>query len=274
MRSKDFQIKSNTKVLFSSMIDVINVLNSYNIVSFLNYGALLGYVREKRLLPWNNDIELCAYLNDEFKNNIVSVMKNLKKKGYDISFHEYAGTLNIKKTNVDININLIWEKKDKFIRPHDTAAKRSTSNFFSFYLYWMASYMFVFKLGYTKKSISIFEYCKNGYIYLFARIPFKIRYRIYIFIIGISKIFGAKYLSTSFPKIYLTKLKTVDFNGFNVRIPSNYKDLLTYLYGNNWKVPKENWSFYDRKNKNETNIEFIDQRISVSDWKILNTNQN
>ena len=48
MMSKDFQIKSNTKTLFNSMIEVINVLNSYNIISFLNYGALLGYVREKR----------------------------------------------------------------------------------------------------------------------------------------------------------------------------------------------------------------------------------
>ena len=174
---------------------------------------------------------------------------------------------------MDININLIWEKNDKFIRPHDTAAKRSTSNFISFYLYWLASYLFVFKLGNKKKSISIFEYCKNIYINLFTTIPFPIKYRIYVLLIGLSKIFGAKYLSTSFPKNFLINLKTVDFNGFNVSIPENYKDLLTYLYGENWNIPKENWSFYDRKNKNETNIEFINQRISVSDWKILKTNQ-
>ena len=70
-------------------------------------------------------------------------MESLDKKGYTVLFHEYAGTLNIKKINVDINVNLVWQKKDKFIRPHDTGAKRSTSNFISFYLYWIASYMFV-----------------------------------------------------------------------------------------------------------------------------------
>lgn len=269
MNSNNFTEKSNVKILFDSMIEVIEIMDSFNIISFLNFGALLGYVREKRLLPWNNDVELCAYSNDEFKKNIISVMESLDKKGYTVLFHEYAGTLNIKKINVDINVNLVWQRKDKFIRPHDTGAKRSTSNFISFYLYWIASYMFVFKLKSTQNSTSISDYFKNVYINVFRKIPFSIKHKIYISLISLSKVFGAKYLSTSFPHSFFSELKTVEFNGFNVRIPVHSKDLLTYLYGEHWNIPKENWSFYDKKNKNETNILFIKERILVSDWKIM-----
>ena len=88
-------------------------------------------------------------------------------------------------------------------------------------------------------------------------------------LIGISKIFGAKYLSTSFPYTFFSELETVDFNGFNVRIPLRSVKVLNYLYGYQWNIPKENWSFYDKKNKNETNIIFIEEKILVSDWKII-----
>ena len=269
MNSNNFKVKSNTNILFNSMIEVIEVMDSNKIISFLNYGALLGYVRENRLLPWNNDVEICTYSNDLFKKNIISVMKCLENKGYNVSFHEYSGTLSVKKIDVDINVNLVWKKKDKFIRPHDTGAKKSTSNFISFYLYWLASYMFVFKLKSSKNSTSILEYFKNVFVNVFRKIPFSIKHKIYTFLISLSKFFGAKYLSTSFPYSFFSELKTVDFNGFNVRIPVNSKDLLTYLYGDNWSIPKENWSFYDKKNKNETNIKFINERILVSDWIIL-----
>ena len=60
MNSNNFTEKSNVKILFDSMIEVIEIMDSFNIISFLNFGALLGYVREKRLLPWNNDVEFCA----------------------------------------------------------------------------------------------------------------------------------------------------------------------------------------------------------------------
>ena len=67
MNSENFIKKSNVKVLFDSMIEVTEIMDSFNIISFLNFGALLGYVRERALLPWNNDVELCTYSNDNFK---------------------------------------------------------------------------------------------------------------------------------------------------------------------------------------------------------------
>ena len=249
MNSNNFKVKSNTNILFNSMIEVIEIMDSNNIISFLNYGALLGYVREKRLLPWNNDVELCAYLNGAFKNNIIKVMKCLDERGYSVSFHEYAGTLSIKKIDVDINVNLLWKKRDKYIRPHHTAAKKSTSNFLSFYLYWLGSYMFVFKTKYSQNSISTLEYLNIFYIKIFQNIPFSIKYKIYIFLTSLSKIFGAKYLSTSFPLSFFDELKTVKFNGFNVKIPINSKDILIYLYGHNWNIPKKIGHFMIKKTK-------------------------
>ena len=128
MDHNNFEVKSDVNILFNSMIDVIESFNLFNITTFLNFGALLGYIRERRLLPWNNDVELCTYSIVEFKKNIIPIMEVLDQKGYTVLFHEYAGTLSVKKIDVDININLLWKRKDKFVRPHDTAAKKSTSN--------------------------------------------------------------------------------------------------------------------------------------------------
>ena len=270
MESKNFEIKSNVSTLFNSMIEVINILEANKIISFLNYGALLGYVRERRLLPWNNDVELCAYYTSEFKENIILVMECLIEKGYSVYYHEYCGTLNLKKKDAEINLNLIWKKDDVFIRPHDTGAKKSTSNIVSFYLYWIACYMFVFKLKSNTRSSSLSGYLKHVYTSFFQLIPTKYKLFIYNILLDLSKLFGAKFLSTSYPINLLSELKTVDFKGHNVRIPVNANELLSYLYGNNWHIPKENWAFYDLKNKNETKIQFIKDRISIADWKFLN----
>lgn len=269
MSNRDFKVKSDTDVLFNSMIEVISLLDSFNITSFLNYGALLGYVREKRLLPWNNDVELCAYLNEEFKENIVSVMVKLDTKGYNVTFHEYSGTLSIQKKNVDINVNLVWQRKKIFVRPHETGAKKTTSNFIAFYLYWAASYMFVFQLGKSKNQRSIKDYSKITFIKIVRVFPFAFRHRIYATLTGISKIFGARYLLTSYPCYFFDHLKTVNFNGFKVKIPQRSEDLLIYLYGDNWETPKENWCFYHKKNKDQTNIRYIEGGISILDWKII-----
>ena len=270
MNSNNFTEKSNINILFDSMIEVIEIMNSYNIISFLNYGALLGYVREKRLLPWNNDVELCVFLSNAFRENIVAIMLELEKKEYRVLYHEYAGTLSVKKDEVDININLLWRKNDLYIRPHDTAAKRSTSNLIAFTLYWSASYIFVYELENKKpKASSVINLLKTKYIRFFQKLSFPIRLRIYQNLINFSTFFGAKYLSTSIPYEFYSELKTVDFGGFNVRIPVKSEALLSYIYGSNWEIPKDNWSFYDNKNQNETSMKFIVNKVEVSDWKII-----
>ena len=152
MNPNNFKVKSNTNILFDSLIEVIEVMDSNNIISFLNYGALLGYVRENRLLPWNNDVEICTYLTDEFKNNILTVMSILENKGYSVLYHEYAGTLSVKKKEVDINVNIIWKNNKYYIRPHHTGSKRSHSSLIAFVLYWLASYIFAYEVKKNKRN--------------------------------------------------------------------------------------------------------------------------
>ena len=87
-------------------------------------------VREGRLLPWNNDVEVCCWANDTSKHKIKAVADDLNLAGYTCFYYSSFGTLNIKKSDkVDININLYWIVDEFAVRPHETASKYQGKNF-------------------------------------------------------------------------------------------------------------------------------------------------
>ena len=74
-----------------------------------------------------------------------------------------------------------------------------------------------------------------------------------------SKLFGGVFQKTAIPIEYLEELILYDFYGEKVYIPIKPERLLRFIYGKQWKVPKDDWSFYDEENKDETGIIFIDE---------------
>ena len=60
-----------------------------------------------------------------------------------------------------------------------------------------------------------------------------------------------------------------DFYGYSVSIPNKSEQLLSFIYGKDWKVPKDNWSFYSDENKDETGIRFIDAMWRYKDMEIV-----
>ena len=69
MNSDNFKTQSDTVGLSKAIIDVTNVAKQHGLDCWLNYGALLGMVRENRLLPWNNDAHICCVHSANYKIN-------------------------------------------------------------------------------------------------------------------------------------------------------------------------------------------------------------
>ena len=66
-------------------------------------------------------------------------------------------------------------------------------------------------------------------------------------------------MKRSIPLEYFCKLDHIEFLGNNFYIPSNAKEYLAYRYGEDWRIPKQNWLYW----KDELGL----QRISVLEAK-------
>jgi len=81
----------NLKIAMKILKDVGQVLNKADIHYWLEGGTLLGVIREQRLLPWDNDMDISMFKTDQGK--LFSVVLKLISKGYRISIKRYRSTI-------------------------------------------------------------------------------------------------------------------------------------------------------------------------------------
>ena len=66
---------------------VTNVLDAKNIKYWLEGGTLLGIIREDRLLPWDNDMDIS--ITEHYYDALLSSLDELKKLGYMVWDKEF-----------------------------------------------------------------------------------------------------------------------------------------------------------------------------------------
>lgn len=75
-------MSNNQKNLENILVEMRQRLDQAGITFLLMHGTLLGCIRDKRLIPWDNDIDLgCLMNSEEVKHSIVSVIINM---GYSV----------------------------------------------------------------------------------------------------------------------------------------------------------------------------------------------
>ncbi len=73
----------NLEVAEKMLEDVTRILEKHNVRYWLDFGTLLGIVRERRLLPWDYDMDISIFEDDRQKVHDV-VMPEIKKSNYRI----------------------------------------------------------------------------------------------------------------------------------------------------------------------------------------------
>ena len=86
----DFPTRSNIKNLVQTIHDATEIAQRHGVQSWLCYGALLGMIRENRLLPWNNDAELGCWYTSDINSKVKRITADLNKRGYTVY---YASTM-------------------------------------------------------------------------------------------------------------------------------------------------------------------------------------
>jgi len=269
---QNYKVKSNVAKLAPAVLDVMEVAQSHGLRCWLNYGGLLGLVRENRLLPWNNDAELTCWFDENITEKFKLITDTLNKKGYHTFFYSTLGGLSIRTKGVIINISCYWREGEYAVRPHETPVEARNTAMPARVLYWIATFMGAYPRGLVGNSnlpLSRNEFIKVVLVSAIRIIPVKLRKKFFLTFIHWSKKCGGQFQKTAIPAEYFDNLVLRDFYGGKVLVPDNPEKLLRFIYGNQWNIPKVDWSFYDEENKTDTGILFIDEMWDYSQMEII-----
>lgn len=203
MKDKTFRVKKNREDALMVLEAVISALDKFEIKYYLDFGTLIGAVREKGLIPWDDDIDISLYDEADYKK-IPDVLKYIKRK---YRLRTYLKTFNSsfegaeKRGRENLDKDISFTALDNF-----HIAKVRTNRFL------------IFGRGSTCLDI-FFKYKYNDKSYWMA--------------------YGKE---NSVPSKYLeTELIEINFCNLKCKILKEYDEYLTYKY-NDWKTPNEDWS--------------------------------
>ena len=268
----DFPIRSNINNLVQTIHDAIEIAQQHGVQCWLCYGALLGMIRENRLLPWNNDAELGCWYTSDINSKMKRITADLNKRGYTVYYYSTVGTLSVQQTGAIVNINCFWREGDYAVRPHEELSIQGYSFIFARIFYQVGVSMGLYYDGFItslRLSKSTKNLSKTVYVGIFRILPCMVRKKLFLFFFNMSQKFGGIFQKTGIPLHFFETLSTIEFYGNNILVPKNSKELLKFIYGEEWHIPKDAWSFYKNENKSETSIMFIDEIWDYSQMEII-----
>ncbi len=203
MADRTFRVKKNRDDAIKLLNIVISTLDKYNIEYYLDFGTLIGAVRDNSLIPWDDDIDISLLKEADYKL-MPKVLDEISKKH---KLRTYLFTFESANAKREKRKKTIYNKEILFTDPKNyQIAKVRTNNFWFF--------------GRGNTCIDIF---------------FKYKFKESSYWLAYGK-------ENSVPlEFTCTELVDIDFYGLKCKIPKEYDKYLTYKYGD-WKTPKENWS--------------------------------
>ncbi|MCK5295036.1 MAG: LicD family protein [Arcobacteraceae bacterium] len=206
MANRTFYIKKNRDDVIKLLAILVKILDKYDVKYYLDFGTLIGAIRDKGLIPWDDDIDI-SLLNEADYSKIPNILKEIEK---EYKYRTYLFTFkSANKKRIQRNRTIYQEKVSFTDNNNFQIAKIRTNKFWIF--------------GRGNSCIDIFfKYTYNNKSCWLA--------------------YGQE---NSVPLKYMSKdLIDIDFCGLKCKIPEDYDKYLTYKYGD-WKVPNEHWTHED-----------------------------
>ena len=189
---------------------VVETLDKHKIKYYLDFGTLIGAMRDHALIPWDYDIDI-SLVNEEEYSKLPLVLQEIKKKyGHRTYLHTFQSSFEKHKKK---HPNAIIPHIDFATLESYQIAKVRDNNFWIF--------------GRGGVCIDIFcKYHKANTMYWVA--------------------FGEVNKVSDEP--LKEGFEQIDFYGISCTVPKAYDVYLTSIYGN-WKQPNEHWTQEDKVNR-------------------------
>jgi phosphorylcholine metabolism protein LicD len=205
--------------------DIIKLFNKNELNYWVCHGTLLGLIRSRKLIPWDNDIDI-GILYDKKKKLLIK--KLMIKNGFRVKkkFFTNDNLLTFcKGKSKDIDINFYKITKDKKM----------------VYVQWYIPKNYFLKL--------IDYFSENNFFFLKFLLSVSKNNRIKLFFKNLKYLLIKKncfYRAIGYvhPYYFIQKKKKLIFPQTKILIPFYYKEYLSYIYGKNWTVPLKSYNWW------------------------------
>jgi len=251
IREDEVNVEEDKKVRFFKKVK--EILEENNIDYWLSFGALLGYVRDKRFIPWDRDIDIATWdigkiekLESKFKEKKLTMKIKYKDLEYETTTVQIKDTTLPKETIFHIDIYEFISKDGKPVWKYMVRANIASRIVNAMYN--------ALKSPPSPKKMERYTESQKILVKFTNKIPFFIRPAT-IRLLKRIDIKLANKLFIVFPKL---KIQTVNFYGMKVKIPVEPEKHLEVIYGKNWKIPDKSFKEHGleamKHKENEINI--------------------
>lgn len=256
-RYSDEEIEHLHKIELMILKDVVKILDEHDLKYYMYGGSLLGTIRHKGFIPWDDDIDIILFRDDFDK--ALDILNNELPDKYDLVQMDYV--------------------EDCFSSFAKVSLKNTTfSRWYTFYTdFDLGIHIDVFILDNISNNDFLGKLFHKGYSFLYnfvinscirmdmyTKLRTKLHHLVYDFLnfIPINKRFWKRLLTKEMTFFSNKETERVvdfcnlagymayqrddfepaikaKFEDFEVRIPKNYDNLLTQIYGDYMKIPPE-----------------------------------
>lgn len=239
-------IKTREELTIENLRDLKEVFDKFSVEFWLNWGIVLGAVRDGKLMSWDHDVDLAAKEKEHGK--IMRTLPELKKRGFivrelaipvpkeEFLYRKFA----FYRDGDSLDLGLYHLKGEHFMGiagPYDLGNSVSDTITKGFWLLWHA--LTSYDLGSDSRIRAAAEHLARYCLFIFPR-----RVKNYLTKAVKKILLKRNYCrlvqQILIPKRYYEKLDKIQFYGITFNIPSTIEDFLRYRYGEDWKVIKKN----------------------------------
>ena len=195
------------KDLLLHLKKVVALLEKHDVHFWMYGGALLGYVRDNDLIPWDKDIDLFVW-KDEYPN-LLFLKNDFRKAGFKYFVREN-------------HIKLAWGDKNISIMYYEL----------------QGDYAIREKLV-TKNKIGNMIYF--GLLVKTVDFDMKLFYRFFRWLL--LRIRCCYLARQVVPSHFYLNLKEIDFFGIRLKVPVDTEEYLEYTFGENWRTPIKDFKY-------------------------------
>lgn len=240
------------------------VFDACGVEFWLNFGGLLGAVREGRFIPYDDDIELNAWAHKVTEKQMGDICRALCARGYNAYYSTLTDYIIIEKWGIPISFSMFTLEGDKATRPHEYIYGKGRNMLTARFLYYLSEMLVRRRVGVLNRET--FRTVRRIAVFLAVgltkAIPNKIRRSLSIQLRKLAaKCIKTKgdFGKTVFPARFYLELKDFTFYGETFRVPRDIEEYLQFVYGPDWRIPIKDWNFYDVDKKPITGIVFADE---------------
>lgn len=231
------------KLMLKNLKDAKKILDEEGVEYWLDYGTLLGAMREGKIIEWDCDIDFGTFNYNWEK--IFSTLYKFKEKGFrikpirnmQVDGKIFYRKILLSRYEYDIDIAFYHLKDENFIDPWmNPRGLFSKILNIAYYLFSDTSLINSLKNNFRMNILRISKQC----IHLFpSRLKTFISCRIYE---AYKKRCDIEIVIV--PAHFFKKLKNYKFYKMDFKIPSNTDIYLERKYGRDWKMSQKEWRGY------------------------------